>query len=57
MSTTDDFPFSVAQQKALISADLNSTLLFQFLFGIYTGLFPATLYIYRESHAIKMSEN
>ncbi|KAF9552668.1 hypothetical protein CPC08DRAFT_768127 [Agrocybe pediades] len=46
MSTTDDFPFSVAQQKALISADLNSTLLFQFVFGIYTGVFLATMYIY-----------
>ncbi|KAF9545351.1 hypothetical protein CPC08DRAFT_769885 [Agrocybe pediades] len=48
MSTTDDFPdrYSVAQQKAWISADLNSTLLVQFLFGIYTGLFPATMYIY-----------
>ncbi|KAF9555549.1 hypothetical protein CPC08DRAFT_780419 [Agrocybe pediades] len=46
MSTADDFPFSVAQQKAWISADLNSTLLLQFLFGIYTGLFPATMYIY-----------
>ncbi|KAF9553199.1 hypothetical protein CPC08DRAFT_767724 [Agrocybe pediades] len=46
MSTTDNFPFSVAQQKALISANLNSTLLLQFLFGIYTGVFPATIYIY-----------
>ncbi|KAF4618109.1 hypothetical protein D9613_012680 [Agrocybe pediades] len=39
-------PFSVSQQKAYISADLNSTLLFQFLFGIYTGVFPATIYVY-----------
>ncbi|KAF9552666.1 hypothetical protein CPC08DRAFT_728453 [Agrocybe pediades] len=46
MSTTDEYPFSVAQQKALISADLHSTLLFQFLFGIYTGIFLATMYIY-----------
>ncbi|KAF9554360.1 hypothetical protein CPC08DRAFT_753694 [Agrocybe pediades] len=47
MSTPDDFPsFSVAQQKALISANLNSTLLLQFLFGIYTGFFLTTLYIY-----------
>ncbi|KAF9551738.1 hypothetical protein CPC08DRAFT_823132 [Agrocybe pediades] len=46
MSTADDFPFSVAQQKALISADLNSTLLFQLLFGIYTGIFAATVHIY-----------
>ncbi|KAF9536098.1 hypothetical protein CPC08DRAFT_771736 [Agrocybe pediades] len=46
MSTTDEFPYSVAQQKALISADLNSTLLGQFLFGIYTGIFLATMYIY-----------
>ncbi|KAF9554115.1 hypothetical protein CPC08DRAFT_821904 [Agrocybe pediades] len=46
MSPADNVPFSVAQQKALISAGLNSTLLFSFLFGIYTGLFPATIYIY-----------
>ncbi|KAF9543267.1 hypothetical protein CPC08DRAFT_770266 [Agrocybe pediades] len=46
MSIPQELPFPVAQQKSLISANLNSTLLFQFLFGIYTGLFPATLYIY-----------
>ncbi|KAF9543667.1 hypothetical protein CPC08DRAFT_800475, partial [Agrocybe pediades] len=46
MSTTDEFPFSVAQQKALIIVDLNSTLLALFLFGIYTGIFLATVYIY-----------
>ncbi|KAF4609900.1 hypothetical protein D9613_010224 [Agrocybe pediades] len=46
MSTADDFSFSIAQQKTYISSDLNSTLLLQFLFGIYTGLFPATVYIY-----------
>ncbi|KAF9543670.1 hypothetical protein CPC08DRAFT_730415 [Agrocybe pediades] len=53
MSTTDNFPYSVVQQKELICADLNSTLLFQFLFvltarlpGIYTGVFSATIYIY-----------
>ncbi|KAF9552670.1 hypothetical protein CPC08DRAFT_754627 [Agrocybe pediades] len=46
MSTADDFPLSVTQQKTLISSDLNPTLLLQFLFGIYTGLFPATIYIY-----------
>ncbi|KAF4618089.1 hypothetical protein D9613_012666 [Agrocybe pediades] len=48
MFSADDLPssFSVAQQKALISADFNSTLLLQFLFGIYTGVFPAAIYIY-----------
>ncbi|KAF9560024.1 hypothetical protein CPC08DRAFT_762948 [Agrocybe pediades] len=46
MSTTDDFPYSVAQQKALLDADLNSTLLYQFLFGVYSGVFPAAIYIY-----------
>ncbi|KAF9552674.1 hypothetical protein CPC08DRAFT_822744 [Agrocybe pediades] len=46
MSTTSEFPYSVAQQKAMISVDLNSTLLAQFLFGIYTGIFLATMYIY-----------
>ncbi|KAF9537515.1 hypothetical protein CPC08DRAFT_808934 [Agrocybe pediades] len=45
MSSTADLPFSVAQQKLMISADLNSTLMAQFLFGIYTGLFPATIYL------------
>ncbi|KAF9540038.1 hypothetical protein CPC08DRAFT_770875 [Agrocybe pediades] len=46
MSTTDKFPYSVVQQKAMLSVDLNSTLLFQFLFGIYTSIFLATMYIY-----------
>ncbi|KAF4618061.1 hypothetical protein D9613_012676 [Agrocybe pediades] len=46
MSTKDDFPYSVAQQKALLDADLNSTLLYQFLFGVYSGVFPAAIYIY-----------
>ncbi|KAF9560022.1 hypothetical protein CPC08DRAFT_762946 [Agrocybe pediades] len=46
MSTTSNFPFSISRQKAFISADLNATLVFQFLFGIYTGVFLATLYIY-----------
>ncbi|KAF9554109.1 hypothetical protein CPC08DRAFT_713170 [Agrocybe pediades] len=44
--STDDFPFSVAQQKAFIGGQLHPTLLAQFLFGIYTGLFPVALYIY-----------
>ncbi|KAF9554113.1 hypothetical protein CPC08DRAFT_198328 [Agrocybe pediades] len=51
--STDDVPFSVAQQKALISGQLHPTLLAQFLFGIYTGLFPVALYIYiahKENH-------
>ncbi|KAF9554108.1 hypothetical protein CPC08DRAFT_727396 [Agrocybe pediades] len=46
MSTSSNFPFSVAQQKAMISANLHSTLIYQFLFGIYTGVLPATIYIY-----------
>ncbi|KAF9553191.1 hypothetical protein CPC08DRAFT_767717 [Agrocybe pediades] len=46
MSTPDDFPVSVAQQKAYLSAELNSTLMLNFLFGIYAGLFSATIYIY-----------
>ncbi|KAF9541631.1 hypothetical protein CPC08DRAFT_717107, partial [Agrocybe pediades] len=46
MSAPDDVPYSVAQQKTLLSSDLNSTLIYQFLFGIYTGVFPAALYIY-----------
>ncbi|KAF9549483.1 hypothetical protein CPC08DRAFT_729356 [Agrocybe pediades] len=56
----------ISQQEAIIGADLNSTLLYQFLFGmpftiilkpqilvltvyllgIYTRVFPVTLYIY-----------
>ncbi|KAF9541177.1 hypothetical protein CPC08DRAFT_730849 [Agrocybe pediades] len=35
MSSTDDFPYTVAQQKEQISSDLNSTFLFQFLFGTF----------------------
>ncbi|KAF9545345.1 hypothetical protein CPC08DRAFT_716214 [Agrocybe pediades] len=46
MSSNDDVPFTVAQQTARISANLNSTLLIQFLFGTYTGVFPAAIYIY-----------
>ncbi|KAF9542128.1 hypothetical protein CPC08DRAFT_756085 [Agrocybe pediades] len=46
MSTIDELPYSVAQQKAMISADLHSTLFYQFLFGIYTGIFLATMHIY-----------
>ncbi|KAF9539849.1 hypothetical protein CPC08DRAFT_770904 [Agrocybe pediades] len=46
MSTPHDLPYSIGQQKAFISSELNSTLLTLFLFGIYTGLFPATIYIY-----------
>ncbi|KAF9544838.1 hypothetical protein CPC08DRAFT_769983 [Agrocybe pediades] len=46
MSSTSSFPYSVSQQKSTIGSNLNSSLLLQFLFGIYTGLFPATLYIY-----------
>ncbi|KAF9554381.1 hypothetical protein CPC08DRAFT_766781 [Agrocybe pediades] len=48
MSSTNDFALSlsVTQQKALISSDLNSILLLHFLFGIYTGVFPAAIYIY-----------
>ncbi|KAF4610139.1 hypothetical protein D9613_010219 [Agrocybe pediades] len=46
MSAADNFPYSVAQQKALISSDFNSTLIIQFSFGIYTGVFAATMYFY-----------
>ncbi|KAF4618078.1 hypothetical protein D9613_012632 [Agrocybe pediades] len=49
MDAPDDFPFSVAQQKAVTNSDLNSTLLYQFLFGIYTGVFPVAMYIYVHS--------
>ncbi|KAF4618065.1 hypothetical protein D9613_012672 [Agrocybe pediades] len=45
MSTgSDDFPFSVAQQKALIGAGLHASLLAQFLFGIYTGVLGGPLH-------------
>ncbi|KAF9559429.1 hypothetical protein CPC08DRAFT_807880 [Agrocybe pediades] len=49
MSSTGEFPFSVADQKALISAVLNSTLIEQFLFGIYTGVFAVSIYVYHSS--------
>ncbi|KAF4619509.1 hypothetical protein D9613_004636 [Agrocybe pediades] len=39
-------PLSVAQQKAYIGAHLNSNVLLQFMFGLYTGVFLITLYIY-----------
>ncbi|KAF9547037.1 hypothetical protein CPC08DRAFT_769526 [Agrocybe pediades] len=46
MSLSDELPFSVTEQKALISSSLNSALVFQFLMGIYLGVFPATIYLY-----------
>ncbi|KAF4618101.1 hypothetical protein D9613_012640 [Agrocybe pediades] len=48
------FPYSVTMQKAYISSDLNATLMYQFLFGIYTGFFPATIYIYNTRKGICM---
>ncbi|KAF9544384.1 hypothetical protein CPC08DRAFT_730290 [Agrocybe pediades] len=53
MSAPHTLPYTVAQQKSFISADFNSTLMSQFLFGIYTGVFAATIYIYwhREDRA------
>ncbi|KAF9553197.1 hypothetical protein CPC08DRAFT_788265 [Agrocybe pediades] len=63
MSNPDGSPFSVAQQTVFITADINSTLLLQFLFGIYTGLFPATIYVYIQAaqgahdHGIVHKEN
>ncbi|KAF4622550.1 hypothetical protein D9613_008977 [Agrocybe pediades] len=44
-SQDDDFP-SVGYQKANISAKLNSTVLFLYLIGIYTGVYGATITIY-----------
>ncbi|KAF9554305.1 hypothetical protein CPC08DRAFT_727234 [Agrocybe pediades] len=38
--------YSVAQQKAYLSANLNSGLILQFLFGIYTAVLIAALLIY-----------
>ncbi|KAF9560023.1 hypothetical protein CPC08DRAFT_762947 [Agrocybe pediades] len=46
MSTNNDFPFSVNQQKAYIGGTLQSTFLYHYMFGIYTGVFAASLYIY-----------
>ncbi|KAF9547040.1 hypothetical protein CPC08DRAFT_769529 [Agrocybe pediades] len=45
-SPPGDFPFSLAEQRAIISANLNSTLLLQFLMGAYIGVFGATVSIY-----------
>ncbi|KAF9558690.1 hypothetical protein CPC08DRAFT_549836 [Agrocybe pediades] len=53
MSATDGFPFTVSQQKALISTNLNSTLLMQFLFGIYTGVFCAAVYFHETQTAFQ----
>ncbi|KAF9544387.1 hypothetical protein CPC08DRAFT_770065 [Agrocybe pediades] len=47
MSSSDGLPFSLPEQKAMISASLNSTLISQFLFGIYTGSLFAAIYIHR----------
>ncbi|KAF9554846.1 hypothetical protein CPC08DRAFT_712526 [Agrocybe pediades] len=55
MSSPSNFPFSVVQQKAFIGSALHSTMLLQFLFGIYTGVFPCTIYIYshRENSTVR----
>ncbi|KAF9554363.1 hypothetical protein CPC08DRAFT_712941 [Agrocybe pediades] len=57
MSTPIYNPFTVAQQKAHIEVDLTSTFMMQFLFGIYTGIFPAAIYIYvhRENRGLSKS--
>ncbi|KAF9560671.1 hypothetical protein CPC08DRAFT_467512 [Agrocybe pediades] len=39
-------PFPVNDQKALISANLNSTLMLLFLSGMYLAISPASIYIY-----------
>ncbi|KAF4618070.1 hypothetical protein D9613_012650 [Agrocybe pediades] len=44
MTSRNDFPTSVVQQKLLISADLHSALMQQFLTGVYTGLFAVTIF-------------
>ncbi|KAF9553190.1 hypothetical protein CPC08DRAFT_242664 [Agrocybe pediades] len=54
MSSTDALPYSVAMQKAYISNDLNATLMYQFLFGIYTGFFPAAIYLYNARKGIRV---
>ncbi|KAF9553203.1 hypothetical protein CPC08DRAFT_788271 [Agrocybe pediades] len=54
MSTAANFPLSIVQQKVLISSNLHSALIYQFLAGVYTGVLPATIYIYRqkENHTL-----
>ncbi|KAF9560016.1 hypothetical protein CPC08DRAFT_762941 [Agrocybe pediades] len=46
MSTTDLYQYTIPQQTLRISSDLNSTLIIQFLFGVYTGVFFVSLFIY-----------
>ncbi|KAF9543269.1 hypothetical protein CPC08DRAFT_730478 [Agrocybe pediades] len=45
MSSTEEL-YSISQEKQYILANLNSTLIFHFLLGIYTGLFAGSLYMY-----------
>ncbi|KAF4612517.1 hypothetical protein D9613_012760 [Agrocybe pediades] len=46
MSATQPLQFSVTQQRTFINATLNANLLFQFFFGVYTGVFATSLHIY-----------
>ncbi|KAF9547765.1 hypothetical protein CPC08DRAFT_755429 [Agrocybe pediades] len=39
--------YSIREEKAIINAELNSALMFQFLLGIYTGVYVLTVFIYR----------
>ncbi|KAF9554616.1 hypothetical protein CPC08DRAFT_821600 [Agrocybe pediades] len=47
-STSDDSGLpTISQQKTVISSSLNATLMFMFLMGLYSGIFAATVIIYR----------
>ncbi|KAF9569065.1 hypothetical protein CPC08DRAFT_813227 [Agrocybe pediades] len=41
-----DFKVSITVQKALISADLNSSLMMQLIFGIYTAVLGPAIYVH-----------
>ncbi|KAF9553201.1 hypothetical protein CPC08DRAFT_767726 [Agrocybe pediades] len=46
LSATPDPFYSVAQEKKYLLAPLNMALIYFYMFGIYTGLFALTLFLY-----------
>jgi len=55
MSSQSDPPPPIREQNVLISSDIHPTLTFLFIIGMYTAIYPASTYIYRESYLIVKS--
>ncbi|KAF9551550.1 hypothetical protein CPC08DRAFT_823169 [Agrocybe pediades] len=57
MSSPHQFPIPVSVQRAYISADLNSTFLLQYLFGVYTAVFGVGIYVYLHKEHPRSKQN